>query len=127
MREELLPIATILTPNIPEAISILEDAGRSKPEIRSVDDLVTVAQAVRELGPKYVLLKGGHLPFTKNGFVSTVDADHHKVIDVLVGEGTATILESGYIKSKNTHGTGCSLACMIGLFPAIIFASAKST
>lgn len=111
LREEMLPLATILTPNIPEASSLLEDAGQPRPNIKSVDDLIAVAKAVRELGPKYVLLKGGHLPFTRDGRVSSGDAENHKVIDVLEGGGEVMIVESDYIRSKNTHGTGCSLAC----------------
>jgi len=116
LREELIPISTIVTPNTPEALSLLNDAGRPGIEIKSVDDLLIVARAVRELGPRYVLLKGGHLPFTKDGKVSSCDSDHHKVVDVLVGENETMIVESGYIKSKNTHGTGCSLACTIYSF-----------
>lgn len=74
---------------------------------------------MHELGPKYVLLKGGHLPFTKENKASSSDADRHKVVDVLVGENESMIVESDYIESRNTHGTGCSLACMPTAFVTI--------
>jgi len=78
-----------------------------------VNDLIAVAKAVLTLGPKYVLLKGGHCPFTKDDQVSTDDLSNYKVVDILVGEDEQMIIESDYIKSRNTHGTGCSLACML--------------
>ncbi|KAF2263735.1 hypothetical protein CC78DRAFT_544684 [Lojkania enalia] len=109
----LLPLTTILTPNIPEGKFLLEYAGVSYKEPKNVDDIVTIAKSIQQLGPRYVLLKGGHLPLTKGHVVSQGDADRHIVLNVLYGEGKATLIETEYLNSKNTHGTGCSLASAI--------------
>lgn len=111
LRTQLLPMTTILTPNIPEARLLLKDAGLEAPEIRSLDDIVNIARTLQSLGPQYVLVKGGHLPLTKAGRISTQDAEHHTVVDVLHDGHQARVYETGYRSSKNTHGTGCSLAC----------------
>jgi hydroxymethylpyrimidine kinase/phosphomethylpyrimidine kinase len=110
--ESLLPLTTILTPNLPEAKLLLWAAGvgfEEDPE--TVQDVVDIAQAVQRLGPKYVLLKGGHLPLTKDRLASKTDADRDIVLNVLVGAGQTVLMESKYLQTKNTHGTGCSLAC----------------
>lgn len=111
LREQLLPLSTILTPNIPEAKLLLSDAGQPVPEIATVDDLISVAKAVQALGPRYVLLKGGHLPLMRGKIVDASTAEKNVVTDVLYEEGETLTLETDYISSKNTHGTGCSLAC----------------
>lgn len=111
MREELLPLATILTPNVPEAMLLLADAGIEADAPESVDDLVNIAKIVQSLGPKFVLLKGGHLPLQRNGSVASVESEKEIVVDVLYGDGKHIRIESAYQNSKNTHGTGCSLAC----------------
>lgn len=116
LREELLPITTLLTPNIPEAQLLLHDAQHEQITIRTLDDMKRMAEAVRTLGSRYVLLKGGHLPFTKGYLVSTSEDEQDLVVDVLAGPEGVIVLESGFIKSRNTHGTGCSLACMVWLF-----------
>ncbi|KIV99757.1 phosphomethylpyrimidine kinase [Verruconis gallopava] len=110
---DVLPLTTVLTPNIPEAQLLLEEAGFPfrKPERK--DDLVAIAKGLQKLGPKYVLLKGGHLPLTKDGDVSAAAADHHTVFNVLVSSDQEYIIENNYQRSKNTHGTGCSLASAI--------------
>ena len=109
--KELLPLATILTPNLPEAKLLLQIAGISFKEPDDVDDIVDIARTIQKLGPKYVLLKGGHLPLTKGRLVSKDEADRHVVLNVLYGDGNATLMETEFLKCKNTHGTGCSLAC----------------
>lgn len=111
LREFLLPLATVLTPNVPEAKLLLSNAGSPVQDPQNVDDLVNLAKSVQSLGPKYVLVKGGHLPFKKDGTIANTDAEKELMIDVLFGEGSVTRIETKYQKSKNTHGTGCSLAC----------------
>lgn len=111
LRTRILPLTTILTPNIPEAKLLLENAGVQAPEIESLDDIVTIASLVRSLGPAFVLVKGGHLPLTENAQISKQEADRHTVIDVLHNGTKAIVFETDYLPSKNTHGTGCSLAC----------------
>jgi len=111
LREHLLPLTTILTPNVPEAKLILSNANIPFEDPQSVIDLIDMAKAIQSLGPKYVLLKGGHLPFRKDGSVASTHEDGAIVINILRGEGETTRIESVFQKSKNTHGTGCSLAC----------------
>ncbi len=111
LRTHLLPITTILTPNIPEAKLLLQNANLEAPEIKTLDDIVNIAKTLQSLGPKYVLVKGGHLPLTKDGRISKQDADHHTVVDILYDGHEITLYETEYQHSKNTHGTGCSLAC----------------
>ncbi|KAI1375948.1 Phosphomethylpyrimidine kinase-domain-containing protein [Hypoxylon crocopeplum] len=113
LRTLLLPQAFILTPNIPEAKLLLSDSGSQTIEIRNADDLEVIARKVLELGPKWVLIKGGHVPFKKDGSVATTPEEREIVVNLLLGEGHATRIESPYIDSKNTHGTGCSLASAI--------------
>lgn len=111
MREQLLPLATILTPNVPEAMLLLANAGIHAEPPTSVDDLVKIAKTVQTLGPEFVLLKGGHLPLQRNGAMASVDSEKELVVDVLYGAGAYIRIDSDYQESKNTHGTGCSLAC----------------
>jgi len=111
LRAHLLPQATVLTPNVPEAKLLLSDAGRPVENPRNVDDLIAIAKSVQSLGPRYVLVKGGHLPFKKDGSVAKTDDEREVMIDILYGDEVVTRIETAYQESKNTHGTGCSLAC----------------
>lgn len=113
LRELLLPLATVLTPNLEEAKLILKDAGLPVPEVRDVEDLKAIAKSLTKLGPSYVLLKGGHMPLTKTRRAPSVeDAQKQVVVDILAStEGTAIEIDTEYIESKHTHGTGCCLAC----------------
>ncbi|KAF2398490.1 hypothetical protein EJ06DRAFT_544160 [Trichodelitschia bisporula] len=110
---ELLPVTTILTPNLPEAKILLERANLPFEEPETPEDLVGMAKALQTLGPKYVLLKGGHMPLTIDRKVSRNEEDKHIVFNILYGELKAVIMESEYLNSRNTHGTGCSLASAI--------------
>lgn len=110
---QVLPLTTLLTPNIPEAKLLLENSGISFKEPEDVEDVIAIAKAVQKLGPKYVLLKGGHLPLTKNRLVSKEEADRNIVLNVLHGDGQTILMETDYLNSRNTHGTGCSLASAI--------------
>jgi hydroxymethylpyrimidine kinase/phosphomethylpyrimidine kinase len=112
--EKLLPQTTILTPNLPEAKLLLQTAGVQVNDPENVDDIVAMVHKLLGLGPKWVLLKGGHLPLTKGKVVSRDESEKEIVVNVLVGESGLTVLESKYLKSENTHGTGCSLACESG-------------
>lgn len=111
LREHLLPLATILTPNVPEAQLLLSDAGLPSKDPRNVDDLIEIAKSVQSLGPQYVLVKGGHLPLNKDGTIAQNEEEKSLMVDILFGEGEVTRIETPYQRTKNTHGTGCSLAC----------------
>ncbi|KAJ8106334.1 hypothetical protein OPT61_g9606 [Boeremia exigua] len=111
--EKLLPLTTILTPNLPEAELLLKIAGVDIKTPEGFDDVVNMARSIQQLGPKYVLLKGGHLPFTKQRMVSKGNEDRDIVMNVLVSKDEMITMESEYLRSRNTHGTGCSLASAI--------------
>lgn len=113
LKDSILPHTTILTPNLPEAKLLLKTAGQNVEDPSTVEDLISMAKAIKALGPSHVLLKGGHLPLSRNKIVSSGEAEHHVVVDVLQTKDETVILESPYIQSRNTHGTGCSLACML--------------
>jgi hydroxymethylpyrimidine kinase/phosphomethylpyrimidine kinase len=115
LRTLLLPLTFILTPNIPEARLLLtHDDGEELGEVERIEDLEELARQLRTLGPKWVLLKGGHAPLKKDGTAATSPDQKEIVVDVLIGPGDhVTRIESPYIDSKNTHGTGCSLASAI--------------
>ncbi|KAF2232497.1 hypothetical protein EV356DRAFT_525193 [Viridothelium virens] len=106
--EKLLPLTTILTPNIPEAKLLLEESGKSTGDVKGIDDLIDLARAVQSLGPKYVLVKGGHLPLDGSGTTGK-----RVVANVLCDKGETFVFESSYLDTRNTHGTGCSLASAI--------------
>ena len=95
VRDRLLPLADIITPNLPEAATLLERGA-----ITSVSQMEETAAALLKLGPKAVLLKGGHL----EGEDST---------DVLVTASGAEAFESRRVHTRNTHGTGCTLSSSI--------------
>ncbi|MFB9330248.1 bifunctional hydroxymethylpyrimidine kinase/phosphomethylpyrimidine kinase [Paenibacillus aurantiacus] len=106
LREELLPRAMIVTPNIPEACELL---GVEETAIRTVSDMMEAASQLLRYGSRYVLLKGGHLE--DEGFRGLA-------IDVLIGGGDEAgrrpITISGpRIATRHTHGTGCSTAAAI--------------
>jgi hydroxymethylpyrimidine/phosphomethylpyrimidine kinase len=95
LREELLPLATVLTPNLPEAAALLGTAPPADlPAMREA------ARALHALGPAWVLLKGGHLP----GMDCT---------DLLYDGHTFTRLPARRLPTANTHGTGCTLAAAV--------------
>ena len=91
---KLLPLVFVLTPNIFEAEII---SGMS---VRSVRDAEKAAAIIFQKGPKYVLIKGGHL-----------SAD--KAIDILYDGKNYSYYEAERINTANTHGTGCTLSAAI--------------
>ncbi|MCF8532435.1 MAG: bifunctional hydroxymethylpyrimidine kinase/phosphomethylpyrimidine kinase [Reyranella sp.] len=94
MRDVLLPMATLLTPNLPEA-EVLAGA-----PVRSEADMRRAAERLARLGARAVLMKGGHL-------------EGNRVIDLLFHDGGFDRFEDARIQSRNTHGTGCTLASAI--------------
>ena len=91
LRDLLIPLATVLTPNAPEAealtgVEVADEAGQRR-----------AGEALLRLGAQAVLMKGGHLP-------------GERVVDLLITPVSTTRFESGRINSRNTHGTGCTLA-----------------
>lgn len=117
--ERLVKGVEIVTPNVPEALLMLKEGNDNDvnpPE--NLKELKSLAAALYEnLGPRAVLLKGGHIPLvrTKDGLL--VKASDGKVpeviVDVLYDGSEFELVESPYSNSRNTHGTGCSLASAI--------------
>lgn len=121
LRLRLLPLTTILTPNIPEARLLLEDTDPPQDDgtpIKCVGDIVRQARMVQSLGPRYVLLKGGHVPFATDTAVACHEKERRFVVNVLCSKDQTIVFRMKYQSSKNTHGTGCSLACK---YPLLAF------
>lgn len=93
--KHLIPLATILTPNRYEA-EIL--SGQS---IKTLEDMESAAQAIHQLGPKAVIIKGGGLDGKLRG------------TDIWYDGTTLTKLTTRYIDTVDTHGTGCTLSAAI--------------
>ena len=93
--ERLLPLADVATPNAHEAAVL---AGV---DVTSADDALRAARAILALGPRAVLVKGGHLD---------AEAD---AVDVLVSADGEALFRSPRLDTPHTHGTGCTLASAI--------------
>jgi hydroxymethylpyrimidine kinase/phosphomethylpyrimidine kinase len=119
MLSDLFPVITILTPNLPEAQLLLRTAMVPYQEPQTPEDLISMAKSLQQLGPKFVLLKGGHMPLTKDRRISRTVEENHVVLNVLAGPEGVETFETEYLESKNTHGTGCSLACEFMVNPEV--------
>ena len=97
LKKKLLSKAFLITPNIPEA-EIL-----SKIKIKKTEDMISAAKILIKLGAKNVLIKGGH-------------SKSKKIEDVFLNSKNIKIFKSKRIKTKNTHGTGCTLSSAIATF-----------
>ena len=95
LREILIPRASVVTPNLPEAARLLGTTEANCPE-----DAIAQGHALRAIGANAVLMKGGH-------------ASGDICIDHLVTETGFTALSQPRIHTRNTHGTGCTLSSAI--------------
>ncbi len=93
-RQRLLPMAAVITPNVPEAEAL------SGMAITDAASMGCAAVALRALGVAAVLVKGGHLEGTE-------------VVDVLATEAGVVAFRAARIATRHTHGTGCTLASAI--------------
>ncbi len=93
IRERLLPLATVVTPNLFEAELL------TGMRIGDEDAMLTAARLIAGMGPRWVLIKGGHLP--------------GQPVDLLVGGNSQIRYPAKRISSQHTHGTGCTLASAI--------------
>jgi hydroxymethylpyrimidine/phosphomethylpyrimidine kinase len=94
LKVQLLPHATVLTPNLPEA-EVLTGSAIADPEAMG-----RAGEALRAMGARAVLVKGGHLP-------------GKRLVDVLVTGDGIDLFEGERIETHHTHGTGCTLASAI--------------
>ena len=97
IRQKLMKKVSLITPNIPEA-EIL-----SQMKIKNLNDMILVGRKLINIGAKNVLIKGGHL-------------NSKKVFDVFINKKEIKIFKSEKIKTKNTHGTGCTLSSAIATY-----------
>jgi hydroxymethylpyrimidine/phosphomethylpyrimidine kinase len=96
LRKRLLPLATLLTPNLPEAAVLL-----GTKDAKTVEQMEEQGRALLAMGPKAVLMKGGH-------------AESFDCTDLLImADGSLLELHAPRIDTKNTHGTGCTLSASI--------------
>lgn len=94
LRYKLIPLATVITPNVYEAELLAEM------EIQTTNDAKSAAKTIAGLGCHSVLVKGGHL-------------DGEKAIDVLFCDDDWSFFEADRVKTENTHGTGCTYSAAI--------------
>jgi hydroxymethylpyrimidine/phosphomethylpyrimidine kinase len=94
LRQRVLPLATLVTPNLPEA------AGLAGFEVRTRDDMRRAAQTIISLGPVAVLVKGGHL-------------QERSADDLFLDRDGEWWVEAERVDSPDTHGTGCVLSAAI--------------
>ena len=100
-KTKLIPLSTIITPNVVEAEKI------SGVRIRNESNMIESAMKIKELGAKNVIVKGGHL--SKKG----------EVVDILVDkDGRITRLSNSRINVNETHGSGCNFSAAITAFMA---------
>ncbi len=95
LKTKLLPLVDCLTPNLPEAAALLGEA-----QAASEDDMIHQGRALLALGPRAVLMKGGHL-------------EGDDAVDLLVTAHGLHRFAAPKIASPNTHGTGCTLSSAI--------------
>jgi hydroxymethylpyrimidine/phosphomethylpyrimidine kinase len=96
MKRHLLPLAAVVTPNVPEAMRLCEELS----EPRNAGDLEALARKIHALGSRAVLVKGGHL----TGELAP---------DVLFDGVRIETFTAPRIDTRNTHGTGCTLSSAI--------------
>jgi hydroxymethylpyrimidine/phosphomethylpyrimidine kinase len=101
IKTELLKLAEVVTPNVPEAEVL---TGLS---ITSLDDMRTAARRIRMLGPRVVVVKGGHLP------------QGDRIVDIVCTPDAEFDLTGRRFETRHTHGTGCTFAAAIAAFLAL--------
>ncbi|MDN5605025.1 MAG: bifunctional hydroxymethylpyrimidine kinase/phosphomethylpyrimidine kinase [Kocuria sp.] len=119
LRGDLLPLADLITPNLPEGARLLDRPDRVA---RSVDEMRTQAEELLALGPRAVLLKGGHLRTgeavdilaTAPGWEPGTTSSGNEP----AGNPVLVELSSPRVRTRNTHGTGCTLSSAIAGFAA---------
>jgi hydroxymethylpyrimidine/phosphomethylpyrimidine kinase len=95
LRSVLLPLATLITPNLPEAAKLLRST-----EAKNEHEMGEQAQALKRIGAKAVLVKGGH-------------AEGANAVDLYVDSEGHMRLEAPRVTTRNTRGTGCALSSAI--------------
>ena len=110
--KKLIPLASLITPNIPEAEEILRESNLELPDIETIEDMEEAAKKMYKLGCKNILLKGGHMK--------------GEAVDVFYDGAEIIRFTSERINTKNTHGTGCTLSSAIAANLALGFSMKES-
>jgi hydroxymethylpyrimidine/phosphomethylpyrimidine kinase len=95
LKRVLIPLALVITPNLPEAAALLD-----APIAETEAEMRVQGERLLALGPKAVLVKGGH-------------AEGAESVDLLIEPSAVTRLAADRIATRNTHGTGCTLSSAI--------------
>ena len=98
--ERLVPLATLVTPNLDEAAILVGD------RVTAPDDMERAGRALLKLGAQAALVKGGHLPREEEG-------EGDEIVDVLVMDGAVRRFTHTRLDTTSTHGTGCTLSAAI--------------
>jgi hydroxymethylpyrimidine kinase/phosphomethylpyrimidine kinase len=106
LTRELMPLARVLTPNIPEAERI------TGLRIEDEEGMRRAARRMREMGARAVLVKGGHLKGKTEGERRKAES-MPSALDLLDDDGRVTVFLEEMIETNATHGTGCTLAAAI--------------
>ncbi len=93
MAKELFPLALVVTPNLHEAAALIDR------EVRTLEDMKEAARTIKAFGPRYVVIKGGHLPGTP--------------LDLLFDGSDFREYANVRYDTPHTHGTGCTFASAI--------------
>src|SRR6266850_198336 len=106
---ELMPLARLITPNIPEAETL------TGMQITNESDMRAAASKLRQTGARAVLVKGGHLEQRSEvrGQRSEKPPPKRQAIDLLDDEGTVTVFRGEWIDAPPVRGTGCMLSAAI--------------
>ena len=94
IKDKLINKILLITPNIPEAELL------TNTKINSTEDMIKAGQILVNLGAKNVLIKGGHL-------------NSNQIMDIFINKKIIRVFKSKKYKSKNTHGTGCTLSSAV--------------
>jgi len=94
MREKLVPLCDVITPNVPEAALL------TGMPVTDIEELGKAGEALLKIGAYAALMKGGHL-------------DMKSVVDILVTEEGNQIMSGPRLYTRHTHGTGCTLASAV--------------
>lgn len=98
MKQELFPLARIITPNLAEAEALLET------RITGISDMEMACRELLKTGPNWVVIKGGHIPGEAVEVVGNADGIYR--------------IEGKRIKTSNNHGTGCTFSAAIAVYLA---------
>ena len=96
MKDFLLPLAFVVTPNLPEAEVLCGFP------VKDMESMKEAAKAIRELGPRHVVIKGGHLP--------------GRAVDILYDGKDIETYDAPRLNRRNTHGTGCTFSAALAVF-----------